>query len=105
VIVVGHQDPLELYKKTDRKDDKGNPIEELMDVVVVPISVGRSGRMKLPAQFSHLLVASSVGTGSSQERRIHTQPSAGVTTKSPFFEAKPSYPIEDGLVRYFALRK
>jgi hypothetical protein len=105
VIVTGHQDPLELYKPDPANLDKdGLPVKELMDVLVVPISIGQSGRMKLPAQFNHMLIVDSVGVGKSTTRYLHTVPTAGVMAKSPFFTAKSRYPIEKGLVEYFALR-
>ena len=104
-IVIGHQDPLELYKATGRTDDKGEPIKELMDTLVVPISIGQSGRMKLPAQMNHLLVCSEEGSGAATRRYINTQPAAGVTTKTPFYgRCKDRYDIEKGMAEYFALR-
>jgi hypothetical protein len=104
-IVIGHQDPLELYKATGRTDDKGEPIKELMDTLVVPISIGQSGRMKLPAQLNHLLVCSEEGTGRASRRYINTQPSAGVNTKTPFYgRCKDRYEIEKGMAEYFSLR-
>jgi hypothetical protein len=105
VIVTGHQDPLELYKATGRVDDQGNPIKELMDTLVVPISVGQSGRMKLPAQLNHMLLCSSEGSGRATKRYINTVPTAGVVTKTPFFgRCRDKYLIDKGMAEYFALR-
>lgn len=101
-IITGHQQPVELYKNTGRIDDKGNPIEELMETIVVPVSIGKAGSVKLPARFNHLLVASD---SMSKDRRIWTKPTAGVTTKTPFFaQCKDWYPLDTGLAEYFALR-
>lgn len=106
VIVCGHQDPLELYKATDQKDDKGQQVEELVDTLMVPISIGRAGRMKLPARFNHLLLATSEGSGGATKRWIYTKSRKGVVTKTPFFgTCEDRYPIETGLVDYFAIRE
>ena len=104
-IVCAHQDPLEMYKATDQIDDKtGAPVQELVDTLMVPISVGKSGRMKLPARFNHLLVASSDGKGSSVRRYIYTEPRVGVVTKTPFYgRCEPRYSIDKGMVEYFKL--
>jgi hypothetical protein len=105
VIVTGHQDPLELYKATDQKDDKGVQVEELVDTLMVPISIGRAGRMKLPARFNHLLLATSEGAGDATKRWIYTKSRKGVITKTPFFgTCEGRYPIETGLVDYFKIR-
>jgi len=103
-LVLGHQDPYEVYKKTDRLDDQGNPIEELMDVLVLPISIGQAGRPKLPAQFNHMLMLSSEGSERATRRFMWTVPHKGIMCKSPFFDAKDRYPIEFGMVEYFGLR-
>ena len=104
-IVCAHQDPLELYKATDQLDDKGQPIQDLVDTLMVPISIGKAGRMKLPARFNHLLLATSEGKGSATRRWIYTEPRVGVVTKTPFYgRCKPRYPIESGMADYFALR-
>lgn len=105
VIVCAHQDPLELYKDTGRKDEKGEPIEELLDTLMVPISVGRSGRMKLPARFNHLLMVSTEGSNDAARRYIYTIPHKGIITKTPYFgRCKERYPMETGLVDYFKLK-
>lgn len=105
VIIAGHQDPLELYKATDQKDDKGNRIDELVDTLMVPISIGKAGRMKLPARFNHLLLATSEGNGAATKRWIYTVCRKGVTTKTPFFgNCADRYPIETGMVDYFKIR-
>lgn len=104
-IVCAHQDPLEMYKATDQIDDKtGAPVQELIDTLMVPISIGKSGRMKLPARFNHLLVASSDGKGASTRRYIYTEPRVGVVTKTPFYgRCETRYPIDKGMVEYFKL--
>ncbi len=104
-IVCAHQDPLELYKATGEKDDKGNEIEDLVDTLMVPISLGKAGRMKLPAKFNHLLLATSEGKGAGTRRWIYTEPRVGVITKTPFYgRCKTRYSIESGMVEYFKLR-
>ena len=104
-IVCAHQDPLEMYKATDQIDDKtGAPTQELIDTLMVPISIGKSGRMKLPARFNHLLVASSDGKGASTRRYIYTEPRVGVVTKTPFYgRCETRYPLDKGMVEYFKL--
>ncbi len=104
-IVCAHQDPLEIYKATDEIDDKGNNKEELVDTLMVPISIGKAGRMKLPARFNHALLATSEGKGSATRRWIYTEPRVGVVTKTPFYgRCANRYPIESGMVEYFKLR-
>lgn len=104
VVVAAHQDPLELYKATDKVDDKGQPVEDLIDTLMVPISIGRAGRMKLPARFNHLLVASSQGKGASTRRYIYTEPRVGVVTKTPFYGlCEDRYSLDKGMVEYFKL--
>jgi len=103
-LILGHQDPYEVYRKTDRVDDSGEPIEELMDVLVLPISIGQSGRPKLPAQFNHMLMLSSEGSERAARRYIWTVPHKGIMCKTPFFDAKERYGIETGMAEYFALR-
>lgn len=103
-IVCGHQDPLELYKATDKIDDKGQPVEDLIDTLMVPISIGRAGRMKLPARFNHLLVASSDGKGNSVRRYVYTESRVGVVTKTPFYGlCEARYSIDRAMVEYFKL--
>lgn len=104
VIVCAHQDPIEIYKKTGKLDEQGKPEEELVDSLMAPISIGRAGRINLPSEFNHMLVAASEGTGSAINRYLHTRPIRGVVAKSPFFNAKPRYPISTGWVEYFGLR-
>lgn len=104
-IVAAHQDPLELYKATDRIDDKGEIVEELIDTLMVPISIGRAGRMKLPARFNHLLVASSDGKGSAVRRYVYTESRVGVVTKTPYYGlCEPRYTLDKAMVEYFKLR-
>ena len=103
-LVLGHQDPYEVYKKTGKVDNQGNEIEELMDVLVLPISIGQAGRPKLPAQFNHMLMLSSEGEGAAARRYIWTEPHKGILCTSPFFNAKRRYDLEKGMVEYFALR-
>jgi hypothetical protein len=104
-IITAHQEAVEVLKPTTQLDDKGQQIDELVDVVMAPISIGKAGRVKLPSKMNHLLVASSEGKGSAMKRYIYTEPHSGVTTKSPFYGiAKERYPIEFALVEYFLLR-
>jgi hypothetical protein len=104
-IVCAHQDPLEIYKSTDKLDKNGDPEQDLVDTLMVPISIGRAGRMKLPARFNHSLLATSEGRGGATRRWIYTEPRVGVVTKTPFFgRCEPRYPIESGMVDYFKLR-
>lgn len=106
VIVTGHADPLEIVKPTTRLDDKGKPIEELVDVIMAPISVGKAGRVKLPSKMNHLLVASADGQGASIKRYIHTAPHVGVTTKTPYFGlCDDKYPIDKGMIEYFSFSR
>ena len=104
-IVCAHQDPLEIYKSTDRVDDKGQPEQDLVDTLMVPISIGKAGRMKLPARFNHALLATSEGKGAATKRWIYTEPRVGVVTKTPFYgRCETRYSIESGMVDYFKLR-
>jgi hypothetical protein len=106
VVVCAHWQVNELYKKNPEAiDPKTNePIEELVDVITVPISVGKAGSIELPSQFAHCLVAAPEGSGGAARRYIHTRPVKGIITKSPFFQAKQKYEIGTSLVEYFALR-
>jgi hypothetical protein len=106
-IMTGHQEPLDIYKKTDEvielKDGTTEPKEELVESVMTLVSLGTKGRVNIPSQFNHMLV---VALNSRGERRIFTVPEDGVVTKTPFWaRAEKSYPLEDGLPRYFALRE
>ena len=101
VIVCAHQESQDIKKKTGEIDDKGNPIEEVVHSEMVPISVGAKGRISIPSQFNHCLVATSDADGN---RKISTQVEDGVTTKTPFFAtADKSYSLNDGLAKYFML--
>lgn len=106
VLMIGHQNPVDLYKNTDRIDDKtGKPEQELMDTIVVPISVGKAKSVEIPTKYNHLLAFAEEGIGGATTRYLYTVPKGGVITKTPFFsKAKPKYPITTGLVEYFALR-
>lgn len=105
-IVAAHQDPLELYKATDRIDDKGEAVEELIDTLMVPISIGRAGRMKLPARFNHLLVVSSDGKGAAVRRYVYTESRVGVITKTPYYgRCESRYSLDKAMVEYFKLRQ
>lgn len=103
VIMLGHQEPMDIYRKLDEKDDKtGEPKEEIMETLVVPTSIGKAGRFKIPAQFNHMLVTAE---NDARIRRLWTIPKAGVMTKTPFYaRAKEYYPIDTGMVEYFLLR-
>lgn len=102
VIVTGHADPLEILKPTTQLNDKNEPIDELIDVIMAPISVGKAGRVKLPSKMNHLLVASSEGKGGAVRRYVYTEPRVGVVTKTPFYGICESrYPLEKAMVLYF----
>jgi hypothetical protein len=104
-VVTGHQNALEIFKATDQVDDKGQPVEDLVDVIMVPISIGKAGSAKLPARFNHMLIVTSEGKGPATRRWIYTESRVGVVTKTPFHGlAKERYSIEDGLAPYFMLR-
>jgi hypothetical protein len=105
VIVTGHADPIEINKPTTQVNDKGEVIDELVDVQMCPISVGKAGRVKLPSRMNHLLVASSEGKGAASRRYVYTAPRVGVVTKTPFYgRCEPRYSIDKALVEYFKLR-
>jgi len=105
VIITGHQDPLEIYKDTGRKDDKGQPVQELVESLMLPISVGKAKRVQLPALMNHMLVCGTEGSGQGTRRYIYTTPYSGVETKTPFYgRCKSAYPIDKGMVEYFMLR-
>lgn len=104
VIITGHADPLEVLKPTTQTDDKGQPVDELVDVIMAPISVGKAGRVKLPSRMNHLLVASSEGKGASVRRYIYTEPRVGVVTKTPFYGlCEPRYSLDKAMVSYFKI--
>ena len=104
-IVCGHADPLEVLKPTTQLDDKGQPVDELVDVIMAPISVGKAGRVKLPSKMNHLLVVSSEGKGAAVRRYIYTEPRVGIMTKTPFYGlCETRYPLDKGMVEYFKLR-
>lgn len=102
-IIIGHQMPLDIFKKLDEIDpETQQPKQELMDTLVVPTTLGKAGAFKIPALSNHMLVASEAESG---ERRIWVKSKAGVLTKTPFFaRAKDFYKIETGLAEYFSLR-
>ena len=105
VILCAHQEQQDIYQKTGefktKPDGSKEAIEEVVESVMVPTSIGSKGRITIPAQFNHLLVTAK---DSSDERRIFTQPEDGVVTKTPFFAiADKSYPLNDGLVKYWML--
>lgn len=105
-IVTGHADPLEVLKPTTTLDDKGQPVDELIDVIMAPISVGKAGRVKLPSKMNHLLVASSEGKGAVVRRYVYTEPRVGIITKTPFYGlCEPKYPLDKAMVSYFKLRQ
>jgi hypothetical protein len=105
-VVCAHWQAQELYKKNPESTDPktGEPVEELIDVITVPISIGKAGSIELPSQFAHCLAVASEGSGAAARRYIHTRPTRGIRTKTPFFQAKPKYDISAGLVEYWALR-
>ena len=104
-IVCAHQEPQDIYRKTEetitKADGSTEQVEEVVESLMVPISVGAKGRVQIPSEFNHLLVMAKTAT---DERRVFTQPEDGVTTKSPYFaRADKSYGIDVGLVEYFML--
>jgi len=104
-IMIGHQDPVDVYKKTDKIDRNGQPIQEFVTSVMAPISIGKAKRLQLPSQTNHLLICSTEGSGPSTRRYIYTVPEEGVTTKTPFFgRCRDKYLIDKGMAEYFALR-
>lgn len=105
-IVTAHQDPLVIEKPTTQVDDKGNPVTDVVDVIMAPISIGKAGRVSLPSKMNHLLVAASEGKGGAERRYIFTIPKVGVTTKTPYFGlCEDRYDLDKGLVQYFALSR
>ena len=105
-IVTAHQDPLVIEKPTTQVDDKGNPITDVVDIVMAPISIGKAGRVSLPSKMNHLLVAASEGKGGAERRYIFTTPKVGVTTKTPYYGfCEERYDLDKGLVQYFALSR
>lgn len=105
-VVCAHWAVNELYKKNPEVIDPktGEPIEELIDVFTIPVSIGKAGSLELPSQFSHVLAVSSEGSGAAAKRYIHTKPIRGIRTKTPFLSAKSKYTVETGMVEFFALR-
>lgn len=104
-IMTGHQEPQDIYKKTDEVVELPNgttePKEELVESVMTLVSLGTKGRVNIPSQFNHMLVTA---LDSLDRRRLYTVPADGVTTKTPFFaRADKSYPLDDGMAKYFAL--
>lgn len=105
VIITGHADPLEINKPTTQVNDKGEAVDELVDVQMAPVSIGKAGRVKLPSRMNHLLVASSEGKGAASRRYVFTAPRVGVITKSPFYgTCEPRYSLDKAMVEYFKLR-
>lgn len=105
VILCAHQEQQDIYQKTgehlDKPDGTKEAVEEVVESVMVPTSIGSKGRITIPAQFNHLLVTAKTA---SEERRIFTEPEDGVTTKTPFFAlADKSYPLDNGLAKYWQL--
>ena len=105
-ITTGHQEPIEIRKKTgevttNATTGKEEEVEELIESLMAPISIGTKGRISIPAQLNHVLVTAFSPAG---ERRIYTQPEDGVPTKTPFFSrCKKFYGIETGLAEYWQL--
>ena len=103
-LVLAHQTTHEIYKKTGKKDEDGNEIEELIASNVVPVSIGKAKSVEVPARMNHLLAYVTEGSGKSVRRVISTRPNQGIITKSPFLSAPETLPIEKGLASYFMLR-
>jgi hypothetical protein len=104
-IITGHQGPLDIKKKTGETRELPNgtkeEIEEVVDSLMLPLSVGSAGRISIPSQLNHLLVIADNINGI---RQIYTKPHNGVVTKSPFFAlSDPAYPLDVGLPKYFEL--
>ena len=104
-IITGHQGPLDVKKKTGEFRELPNgvreEIEEVVDSLMLPLSVGSAGRIAIPAQLNHMLVIADDKGGT---RRLYTKPHNGVITKSPFFAvSEPTYDLDKGLVQYFNL--
>lgn len=100
-IITAHQSPTDMRMKTGDRDDKGNAVEDVVHSEMSMISIGSAGRVQLPSEFNHTLVAI---TDKSGMRKISTQIEDGVTTKTPFFAvADKSYPLNDGLAQYWML--
>ena len=103
-IISAHQAPLDIYKKTGEveiKNGRRKEIEEIVDSMIIPLSLGKAGRVQVPAQLNHMLVVTDNSNG---VRQIYTKPSRGVATKSPFFAlAKATYGLDTGLVEYWQL--
>ncbi len=105
-IVTGHQDPLVIEKPTTQIDDKGNPVTDIIEVIMSPMSIGKAGRVSLPSKMNHLILAASEGKGGAEKRYIFTVPKVGVTTKTPYFGlCEERYELDKGLVQYFALSR
>lgn len=105
-IVTAHQDPLVIEKPTTAIDEKGNPITDVVDVIMAPKSIGKAGRVSLPSKMNHLLVAASEGKGGAEKRYIFTVPKVGVTTKTPYYGlCEERYDLDKGLVQYFSLSR
>ena len=105
VIVCCHQEAQDIKKKTGEFDTKADGSKEAVEEVVhsemVPVSIGSKGRIAIPSQFNHILVAHADIDGG---RYICTQPEDGVTTKTPFFaRAEKNYPLDVALPKYWML--
>ena len=103
-LVLAHQTTHEIYKKTGKKDDEGNDVEELIASNVVPVSIGKAKSVEIPARMNHLLAYVTEGSGKAVRRVISTKPHSGIITKSPFFLAPDTMPIDKGLAQYFSHR-
>ena len=68
-----------------------------------PASLGKAFSPRIGRYFNHMLMARTMGTGSSQRRVIVTQSTQLVELKNTIpFRVKPEYPISTGLAEYFA---
>ena len=107
VILCAHQESQDIKQKTGEFETKGDgskeAIEEVVESVMVPVSIGSKGRVTIPAQFNHLLATALDG---SKERQIYTTPADGIITKTPFFaRCEDHYPLDRGLAEYFLLNQ
>lgn len=68
-----------------------------------PNAVGKALPPKVGSYFNSTLLAASVGVGTAKQRKIYTQSSTLLNTKTPNpISVKPNYPLATGLAEYFA---
>lgn len=106
VILTAHQESQDITQKTGefitKPDGNKEAIEEVIESVMTPISIGSKGRVTIPAQFNHMLATA---LGPNNMRRLYTTPADGIITKTPFFACcADNYLLDKGMVEYFMLR-